>query len=51
MVVRPFAISCRTKISRKTINAQFMEQALHQAGLKRVFGVGWMNWAGMLPGN
>ncbi len=45
------SISCRTKISRKTITRSLWSRRCTRRALKRVSCVGWMNWAGMLPGN
>lgn len=45
------SISCRTKISRKTITRSLWSRRCTVRALKRVSCVDWMNWAGMLPGN
>ncbi len=45
------SISCRTKISRKTITRSLWSRRCTRRALKRVSCAGWMNWAGMLPGN
>lgn len=48
---RPFVHIMQDKDIEENYHAQFMEQALHWRALKRVSCAGWMNWAGMLPGN